>query len=69
MFYMPNINKGYTKIVPLNIDDLMSPVVLAHLIMGDGNFKPKDHIIRIYTNSFTHEDVKRLAYSITKKKN
>ncbi len=45
----------------------MTPVVLAHLIMGDGNLKPKDNIIRIYTNSFSKEDVERLGIAITKK--
>lgn len=42
----------------------MTPVVLAHLIMGDGNLKLPDRIIRIYTNSFTKEDVESLALSI-----
>jgi hypothetical protein len=59
--------KKYTKIVPLNIELLISPIVLAHLIMGDGNFKSKDKIIRIYTNSFTKNDVKRLGNAITNK--
>ena len=54
----------------------MTPVVLAHLIMGDGNIKPKDKIIRIYTNSFssppsggegTKNDVERLGKAINNK--
>jgi len=45
----------------------MSPIVLAHLIMGDGNLKPKDKIIRIYTNSFSKQDVERLGQAITNK--
>jgi hypothetical protein len=57
----------YVKRVPLNIDSLMTPVVLAHLIMGDGNLKKGDNIIRIYTNSFTKPDVERLASAITSK--
>ena len=69
----------YVKRVPLNIDSLMTPVVLAHLIMGDGNLKKAlaapvalgccagDNIIRIYTNSFTRPDVERLASAITSK--
>lgn len=70
MFYVPKpCGKGYIKIVPSNINELMSPVVLAHLIMGDGNFKSYDGIIRIYTNSFTYEDVKNLAFSIKKNLN
>lgn len=45
----------------------MTPVVLAHLIMGDGNIKPKDKIIRIYTNSFSKNDVERLGKAINNK--
>jgi hypothetical protein len=60
---------GGKKIVPLNIEELMTPAVLAHLIMGDGNLKTHDKIIRIYTNSFTKEEVESLASSITNKLN
>src|SRR5690348_10843533 len=45
----------------------MTPVVLAHLIMGDGNLKSPDKILRIYTNSFIKDDVELLASSITYK--
>lgn len=55
------------KRVPYNIDELMTPVVLAHLIMGDGNLKMPDKIIRIYTNSFIKKDVELLASAITNK--
>jgi hypothetical protein len=55
------------KIVPVNIEELMTPVVLAHLLMGDGNLKLPDQILRIYTNSFTREEVELLALAITKK--
>lgn len=34
---------------------------------GDGNLKKGDNIIRIYTNSFTKQDVERLAKAITNK--
>jgi hypothetical protein len=57
------------KIVPVDIKELMSPVVLAHIIMGDGNIKLHDEIIRIYTNSFSKEEVELLASSITVKLN
>ena len=68
MFYVFDERlKRYTKIVPFNIEDVMTPVVLAHLIMGDGNIKSKDKIIRIYTNSFSKKDVKRLSNAITNK--
>ena len=39
MFYKFNIEKGkFVKIIPKNISDLLNPVVLAYLIMTDGNF-------------------------------
>jgi hypothetical protein len=68
MFYIyDKILKRYIKIVPYNIEDIMTPVVLAHLIMGDGNLKSKDKILRIYTNSFLKKDVERLGNAITNK--
>jgi len=68
MFYQKSSTSNkLVKIVPSNIIELMSPVVLAHLIMGDGNLKRPDLIIRIYTNSFTKSEVDLLAIAITQK--
>jgi hypothetical protein len=42
LFYQEiNVNETVklVKIIPLNIFELISPTVLAHLIMGDGNLK------------------------------
>ena len=41
MFYEfdKDLNK-YKKIVPKNIGELMNPIILAYLIMTDGNFDP-----------------------------
>ncbi len=47
----------------------MSPIVLAHLVIGDGNFQPKAKTVRIYTNAYTVEDVKRLGEAISRKYN
>jgi hypothetical protein len=69
LFYVLNSVGKLIKIVPGNIEELMSPIVLAHLIMGDGNLKLPDEIIRIYTNSFTKEEVELLSLAITKKLN
>jgi hypothetical protein len=66
-YYIDEITQRYVKRVPENIASLMTPVVLAHLIMGDGNLKKGDNIIRIYTNSFTKLDVENLASVITSK--
>ena len=66
IFYKLDINtkKKYIKIVPENIKDLMDPIVLAYLIMGDGNFDKSRNRVRIYTNSFTKQEVENLALSI-----
>lgn len=69
LFYKSNSEGKLIKIVPHNIEELMTPIVLAHLIMGDGNLKLPDEIIRIYTNSFTKEEVELLSLAITKKLN
>ena len=64
MFY--KIDEGrYKKVVSSDIYKEMCPIVLAHLIMGDGNFSNKDKRIRIYTNSFTFEECTILAKAIT----
>ena len=66
IFYVFNQTKGkYSKVVPVMIMDLMSPITLAHLIMGDGNYDSGRNRVRIYTNSFSHEDCVRLAAAIT----
>jgi len=47
-----------TKVIPVNIYDLLTPVALAHLLMGDGGFKSKG--IFICTDSYSIQDVVRL---------
>nr|YP_010697829.1 hypothetical protein P1S03_mgp16 [Porodaedalea chrysoloma]WCF76790.1 hypothetical protein [Porodaedalea chrysoloma] len=65
MFYKFNTEKGkFVKIVPENILDNLNPVVLAYLIITDGNFDKNWNRIRIYTNSYSKEDVNRLAIAI-----
>jgi LAGLIDADG DNA endonuclease family len=65
MFYKLDVNTGkYFKIVPENIKELMDPIVLAYLIMGDGNFDKGRNRVRIYTNSFIKQEVEELALSI-----
>lgn len=66
LFYVTDlVTNKRIKIVPLSIDRLISPVVLAHLIMGDGYYSINDNFVRIYTNSFSYNDCCRLAQSIT----
>lgn len=65
MFYEFNedLNK-YVKIVPKNIGELMNPIVLAYLIMTDGNLDKGRNRVRIYTNSYSKEEVESLAKAI-----
>lgn len=70
MFYKLNNNTNkYVKIVPDNILDFLNPIVLAYLIMTDGNFDKSRKRVRIYTNCYTKEDVIKLADSINLKLN
>ena len=45
----------------------MNPIVLAYLLMSDGNFDINRKRIRIYTNSFKKEEVQLLANAINMK--
>lgn len=65
MFYEfdKDLNK-YKKIIPTNIGDLMNPIVLAYLIMTDGNFDKGRNRVRIYTNSYTKKEVENVALAI-----
>jgi len=68
MFYTLNPEKGkYVKKVPANILESMDPIVLAYLIMSDGNLDKNRNRVRIYSNSFIKEDVQILAEAINTK--
>jgi hypothetical protein len=45
----------------------MNPIVLAYLIMTDGNYDKSRNRIRIYTNSYTKQEVEFLQKSISMK--
>lgn len=68
LFYEYNLELNkYIKIVPKNIEEFMDPIVLAYLIMTDGNFDKGRKRVRIYTNSFKKEEVENLALAINNK--
>ena len=65
LFYLKNNETWkYYKVVPSNIKDFINPVVLAYLIMSDGNFDKSINRVRIYTNSYSKQDVERIASAI-----
>jgi len=64
MFYKSTELNKFVKIVPENIFDLIDPIVLAYLIQGDGNYDKSRNRVRIYTNSFSKQEVENLALAI-----
>lgn len=51
------------KIIPSNIYELLTPIALAHLIMGDGDARP--HGLIICSNSYSIQDVVQLMNALT----
>lgn len=68
IFYVFNTETSkYVKIVPDNILNFMDAIVLAYLIMGDGNYDSSRNRVRIYTNSYSKQDVEKLQKAINEK--
>lgn len=70
LFYKPvylHQNIKYVKIIPLNIEELLTEVSLAFLLAGDGNYNKIKKVVRICTNSFTKEEVELLSKAIYNK--
>lgn len=55
------------KIIPLNIEELLTPVVLAYWIMGDGSWSGSG--VKLHTNSYTKDEVILLIESLNNKFN
>ena len=67
LFYKPSEKGKYIKVIPLNIEDLLTPVVIAFFIMGDGNYNKIKKVIRLCTNSFTKSEVEILSRAFLNK--
>ena len=52
------INSKYKKILPDGIEEMLTPIGLAHWIMGDGYYD--DGVVKICTVNFTQEEVLKL---------
>lgn len=61
------INNKYVKIIPLNIEELLTPVSLAFFIMGDGNYNQVKKVIRLYTNSYSKSEVELISKALSNK--
>lgn len=57
------------KIVPSNIEDLLTPLGLAYWLSDDGNFHKTQEYVRLCTHSFSYEEVHLLASVLTDKFN
>ena len=51
------------KVIPQNIYNILTPVALAHLIMGDGS--AKQYSLKICTDSYTVPGIIRLMNVLT----
>ena len=67
IYYTLNSLGKYIKIIPLNIEQLLCPILLANFIMSDGNYHKLHGYIRLYTNSFTLVEVQLLSEAIFNK--
>lgn len=65
MFYKwDNINQKYIKIIPFNIEEYLSPMVLAIWFMDDGSKGGSS--LKIATNNFTYEEIQFLCNILLK---
>jgi len=55
------------KIVPLNIAELLTPLVLAYWLCDDGCFCKSYHVVILNTQGFTKEEVEVLAKTLNDK--
>ena len=60
-------NSNKKKVIPNNIEELLTPLALAIWIMDDGTFKSPG--VRIATNCFTKQEVELLVKALEKKFN
>jgi LAGLIDADG DNA endonuclease family protein len=70
IFYRLNESTNkYYKIIPLNIEEILTPIVIAFLIMGDGSYNKSRKVIRISTNSYNKIEVELLKTAFENKFN
>lgn len=67
LYYRLNSEGKYIKILPRNIEKILTPTSLALFIMSDGNFHKTKHVFRLCTNNFTKVEVERLSKTIFNK--
>jgi len=63
-YYVLNNLGKKIKILPLELELILTPIALANFLMGDGNYHKQHQIIRLYTNNYTKQEVELLATTI-----
>jgi len=69
VYYSLNSQGKYIKILPLDIENILTPIVLAFFVMSDGNYHKQHKIIRLCTNNFSKTEVELLSKAILNKFN
>lgn len=59
----------YTKVVPDDIEYFLTPLSLAHWLMGDGYYNSSDKRIILCTEGFTSLEIDKLIYALIHKFN
>jgi hypothetical protein len=65
LIWYPVVDGIAKKTLPVNIASLLTPLALAHWIMGDGSFDKHGYTkgagrVTLHTNNFTLDEVKLL---------
>jgi LAGLIDADG DNA endonuclease family len=68
IWYKKNNGKN-VKIIPSNIEELLTPIALAYWLASDSGFNKKHGILVISTESFLFEEVQILSSILQKKYN
>jgi len=64
LYYIFNILGKRIKVLPLDIQNILTPITLAYFVMSDGNFHKTHQIIRLCTNNFTKSEVQLLSTAL-----
>lgn len=67
LYYRLNSEGKYIKILPLNIEENLTPISFAFFLMSDGHFHKTKHIIKLCTNNYTKAEVELLSKTILNK--
>jgi hypothetical protein len=68
-YYHDLFFKNGVKIIPENIENLLTPISLSTWIMDDGTFNKRDKILTLCTDSFTELEIELLLTTLRNKYN